>query len=364
MAHVENFDFLDSDEPIPESELRTPIPPIPPTWDTIKNPSPGLIGYTRSHIARTAVSSGLEGSTCRGRRDEAIQWAMELCWTGQDSFKNLVKILIKFAVNDIGPADPSAFWIVYQLCEGVKGTDPHNQEELLAVATSIEYLCKARKTRLIRMSLLNSEIEGIPTKALDVAESPEQIYSLLCGAINSLDLQECMRLSEYLYHSKAKVARNFNGTKTSPKWLIWKAIEECIKTPYTNKICNIVCANQWSMNNLGRILYCHIYHVVCCTDYDQNLIPDAIPLNQELWDTISSCYNRIEMYGIPDYAYDRHTTEGQKKGRGFIHYLTEVCKYDNEDDRWTEETQESLETFITWYNCTGGDKQHGKKKLS
>ena len=319
MDYDDLLDFMNSTDEVPESERRYPIPPVPPQWNTIERPPAGLIGYSWSHIPLTVVSAALHGSMCRGRVEESIQWALELCWVGPHSMKNTVKTLLKFAAHDVGPADPQAFWVVLQLCGKVTGTNPRDPNELLSIASSIEYLCKCKKTRIVHLALLNSEMENIPTLATNVAEIPEQIYLMLCDAINALDLHECIRLAECLYHSKGKVARNFNGTKTSPKWLIWKAIEECINTVYTP--------------------------------------------NMNLADVIETCWNRKELYGIPDYAYDRYTNEGQKKKRGFVHHLTEVCVLSNEDERWKEETEESMSTVITWYELTGGDKEHSKKKL-
>lgn len=363
MDYDDLLDFMNSTDEVPESERRYPIPPVPPQWNTIERPPAGLIGYSWSHIPLTVVSAALHGSMCRGRVEESIQWALELCWVGPHSMKNTVKTLLKFAAHDVGPADPQAFWVVLQLCGKVTGTNPRDPNELLSIASSIEYLCKCKKTRIVHLALLNSEMENIPTLATNVAEIPEQIYLMLCDAINALDLHECIRLAECLYHSKGKVARNFNGTKTSPKWLIWKAIEECINTVYTSNLCQIVCMNQWPMNALGRVLYAHVFCTLCCTDFDQSALPDHLSPNMNLADVIETCWNRKELYGIPDYAYDRYTNEGQKKKRGFVHHLTEVCVLSNEDERWKEETEESMSTVITWYELTGGDKEHSKKKL-
>lgn len=63
-------------------------------------------------------------------------------------------------------------------------------------------------------------------------------------------------------------------------------------------------------------------------------------------------------YPIPDFAYDRHTAKGKRKGRGWEHFFEEGCKLDPDQSNkeWAIETQRLVEKYDTTTEISSENK--------
>jgi len=86
--------------------LRCELPEIPEGWDRLKNPELNRFAKTYNYFKSDEVSSAFQKSVRRGE-SEAIQWALELYWTGPWHRTNIWNRILVVSVEDIGLACPS-----------------------------------------------------------------------------------------------------------------------------------------------------------------------------------------------------------------------------------------------------------------
>ncbi len=112
---------------------RHPIPEIPSDWDLLHkfpnpdgrwdpltNPRLGVRGYTYSYFRADEVSSSAQKAVRRCYPEEAIQWFMEMYWTGPAMRTNIWNRALVMAVEDIGPADISMIVQVHYLMKNFR----------------------------------------------------------------------------------------------------------------------------------------------------------------------------------------------------------------------------------------------------
>lgn len=117
------------------------------------------------------VISALQKEIRRGRVDEAIFWACELCRSGEKYQKKCWERLTAIAVEDIGFGDPMACVVIATLKNAYYANFEKIDDSLIQILFAAGYLAKCKKDRFIdeyKNILVNKpKLLKIPDYALD-----------------------------------------------------------------------------------------------------------------------------------------------------------------------------------------------------
>jgi replication-associated recombination protein RarA len=128
-------------------------------------------GRTTIHgLASDEVRSSLHKHVRRGRVEEAVRAAIELCRTDAEHETEMWRRLQVLAAEDVGMGDPAAITIVRACHEAADDTDPGSYDRMVFAAHAAGYLAQAPKNPVlgeIMQLVLHRELgPEIPDEAL------------------------------------------------------------------------------------------------------------------------------------------------------------------------------------------------------
>jgi hypothetical protein len=340
---------------------RQPLPIIPDGWNTIKEPREGLLGEkTFSYFNYPEVSSALQKSIRRCQWPEAAQWGLEAFRTGIKCRTNILRRLFIYASEDIGPAKPSLILLLDDILSVDNPAEYYNTEEVFLLALQI--LTKSPKSRLLDWMCHSTMRSSIETN--DIYNTAEMLMFHIEDALKEKDMDRAVKYTsifttfaeQYSVHTITKAHfEKWRGKFGVPKigrhytkmstvfWLpvlgVAYALTESLNTCIlVCRLYNIACTRSKKFefrykegNDLFKMhaiwALCHPKEVEATWVFDQkhSLISELD--GHEALKAISERYMRREgLFGIPDYALDKHTHEGIRKGRGFEHFILEGSK--------------------------------------
>lgn len=335
---------------------RQPLPIIPDDWDTIKNPREGLLDEkTFSYFNYAEVSSALQKSVRRCQWPEAAQWGLEAFRTGVKCRTNILRRLFIYASEDIGPANPSLILLLDDILAVDDPAELYNTEEVFLLALQI--LVKSPKSRLLDWmchSTLTSTIE-----TTDVYDAAETLMFHIEDALKERDMDRASKYTS-IFASFAEQYVGYTVTKAIyDKWRVKFGVPKIgrhyakMSTMFWIPVLGVAYGLTESPNTC--MLVCRLYNIGCTRskrfefrykegndlfkmhavwalcrpnevdaswslDQKHHFISD-IDGYEALMKITDRCKKREGLLGIPDYALDKHTHEGVRRGRGFEHFI-------------------------------------------
>jgi hypothetical protein len=307
--------------------FRYPLPPIPAQPNTA-----GLRGLTYSGFRFDEVSSAAQKSVRRGQKEEAIQWFLELFWSGTAATRtNIWNRALVMAVEDIGPSEPLMILKIWHLyC--------NHSEDPCALATAAWLLASASwKTRINDAAMrLNSELET-PSEA-DKLGTPKALQQKLESALQRKDVRESLFYAKALFNTSQEVT---DQRFKKAQWLVWTALENVVgvkEWTYIKALREIGASKNWSRTERNRLLHVHAILLWCrgCLPPSIQGLENVDVMKSELNAIVEKTKMRQDLLGIPDYAVDMHTARGKSLGRDWNHFMKQGALVDNEDPQWTQ----------------------------
>jgi replication-associated recombination protein RarA len=128
-------------------------------------------GRTTVHgLASDEVRSSLHKHVRRGRVEQAIRAAIELCRTDAEHEAEMWRRLQVLAAEDVGLGDPAAITIVRACHEAADDTDPGSYDRMVFAAHAAGYLAQAAKNpvlgEIMQLVLHQDRAPEIPGEAL------------------------------------------------------------------------------------------------------------------------------------------------------------------------------------------------------
>jgi len=180
---------------------RLPLPLVPENWDNTR--PDWIMSKSYSNFPYDECSSSFQKAVRRGYPLEAMQWSLEMFWTGAKSARsNTWNRCMVMAVEDIGPADP---WLIVK----IYNLSLTSRDDAFAMATTAYLLSTVKKCRINDWSTIIAP-ELNPTfcnSLLDSIGGPSEAMNRLIEGLKSKDKGAC------LYWSKALTftTRTCNG---------------------------------------------------------------------------------------------------------------------------------------------------------
>ncbi|MCL6574476.1 MAG: hypothetical protein K6T88_22815 [Bacillus sp. (in: Bacteria)] len=305
--------------------VRYICPEIPPGWNTLQNPQKGFTGdmKTYSYFTVDEVSSAAQKAVRRGKYIEAIQWVLEMFWTGPAVRTNIWNRCLVMSVEDIGPANPYVvlgIWKLYQ----------KYPQDPLAIATAAVLLAQSPKSRVNDWA--THMFKHLQSNTLG---TPLQMKKCLVDSLKRKDVNETLKYATGLHFTDQPIS----GKYKKAIWYIWEALDEVSnRHSYIQILIDIGMSPNWRWQDKSRLLYVHGIHLFC-TNRLPNDVSYTIEPVQDLASIVEMFKKRENIVGIPDYAIDKHTIKGKSLGRGLHHFLKEGCILENEDCNWKELSQ-------------------------
>ena len=355
---------------------RLPVPEIPPDWDKIKNPAKGIRSQTYSYFRNDEVSSSAQKAVRRGYSLGAIQWFLELFWTGKASQTNIWNRALVMSVEDIGPANIYAFSQIYQLAKNSK-----NEPKALVMTAII--LAQSKKSRVNDWGF--HAMEPYADKLVRISW-PEQLKDMLRKAMAARDAEHltvAITAAIALTRVTVKITKIRGYRKfDNPQIMIWEVFDLFfrvdtdveftyrghIKTKTESKfnqyylmLKDLAFSTGWRWKGKSFLLFMHIIHLwftggtkisheqssgtdcdpedVPCKmggfPTDEDLVKYGYPkLDPSLQGYVDFMFQRKYQIGVPDYALDKHTRRGKSSGRGLQHFIEVAGQINDEDANW------------------------------
>lgn len=306
---------------------RQPIPEIPPEWDPLNKPQLGVRGYTYSHFRADEVSSAAQKAVRRCHPEEAVQWFMELYWTGTAMRTNIWNRALVMAVEDIGPAAISAIVQVQYLVK-------HFKDNPMGCAIAAWQLASLPKSRVNDWAVkLYPELNDAAT--CDKIGTPDVLKERLIEGL----VQHNPGIAHYYAKALHFTSQKVKGKYKNAQWLIWQAFQEVIghKDPYLQTLQEVGMDSTWRWRKRCRLLHIHVIHLWCNQRWPKKM-PEATLPDQKTQTNIQQLVERHlrreGLVGVPDYALDKHTMRGKQMSRGVKHFVEEGAILRNEDREW------------------------------
>ena len=318
---------------------RLPLPERPLDWDTINNPQPGLRGNTYSSFRSDEASSAAQKAVRRGYGEEAVQWFLELFWTGQAARTNIWNRALVMTIEDVGPANN---WLVQQ----VQGLLVAHKDNPTAMAITALLLARSRKSRVNDWAVKIVPELSQPAIA-DAVGTPQQLQQLLLDGLRRKDIGACLYAVKALVFTTVKIS----GKYKNAQWLIWLAFDQIIGIhpdcrEYLETIKAVGMMDTWRWEKKCRLLHIHVIHLWCTEGRwpVSSQRPDLTvseELQAEALALVQRCHRHDGLVGVPDYALDKHTQRGKSMGRGLAHFIQEGSLLVDVDPDW--------EPLSNWY---------------
>lgn len=318
---------------------RLPLPERPLDWDTISQPQPGLRGFTYSYFRSDEASSASQKAVRRCYPEEAVQWCLELFWTGQAAKTNIWNRALVMAIEDVGPANS---WLVSQVWSLVTS----NKDHPTAMAIAALLLARSRKCRVNDWAVKIVPELNQPAVA-DAVGTPQQLQELLIDGLHRKHIGTCLYAAKALFFTTRKIS----GKYKNAQWLIWTAFDQIIGVhpdcrEYLETIKSVGMIDTWRWTKKCRLLHIHIIHLWCVEgrwplSSQRPNLTISLDLQQEALALTQRYHRREGLVGVPDYALDKHTQRGKSMGRGLEHFIKEGSLLVDVDPDW--------EPLSAWY---------------
>ena len=313
--------------------LRSKLPQIPIGYNTLVNPQEPRYAKTYSYFDSTQASSSFQKSVRRCNM-EAIQWALELYWTGPWYRTNIWNRILVTAVEDVGLACPELIIYLLQLREADNYKEWSTGNYLL-LTRAVELSIKARKSRANDWAAHAFNSQGkYDSKSLD-----EMIAGFVDG-LRQKDSNKCLFWADLLWSSSQLI----KGRYRKAGYLIWICLFNYLvgkAREYFSQLYELAMSSNWKWQGKDRLLYTHLILLHCyetILDWEKNslknlsVIPEGNLIDCDvntLIGYIAKVYFRTDLIGIPDYALDMHTVQGKRMGRGLSHFIEDGSILEN-----------------------------------
>jgi len=304
---------------------RTRLPQIPVGWNTLVNPQEPRYAKTYNYFDSAEASSSFQKSVRRGKI-EAIQWALELYWTGPWYRTNIWNRILVTAVEDIGLACPEFIVYLYQL----RKADDHKEWSIgnyISLARAVELSIKAQKNRANDWAAhaFNShgQYDNIPL---------DNMVAGLISGLQEKNPDKCLYWSDLLWSSSQPIKSKYRKAGH----LIWICLSNYLmgkSCDYFPHLYELAMSINWRWQGKDRLLYTHLILLHCyeeTLDWEKNSVANLTqmpegsfhnPKADTLMGYIAKIYFRTNLKGVPDYALDMHTLRGKKMGRRLDHFI-------------------------------------------
>ena len=345
---------------------RIPVLEIPSDWDKIKNPAKGIRSQTYSYFRNDEVSSSAQKAVRRGYSLGAIQWFLELFWTGKASRTNIWNRALVMSVEDIGPANIYAFSKIYQLSK-------NSRDDPRALAMSAIILAQSKKSRVNDWGF---HAMGYYADQLVKTSWPEQLKDMLRKAMAARDAEHltiAISAAIALTRITVKISKIRGYRKfDNPQIMIWEVFDLFLRedeekeytvrgrvrtktesnwNQYYSMLKDLAFSSGWRWKDKSFLLFMHIIHLwftggsncdpedIPCKmggfPSDEDLVKYGYPkVNPSLQGYVDFMFQRKYPIGVPDYAVDKHTRRGKSAGRGLKHFIEVAGHINNEDTNW------------------------------
>ena len=350
---------------------RSSLPTIPSDW--IGENQKGMNIKSHSCFAADEVSSAAQKAVRRGYSLEAIQWFLELFWSSPHRRTNIWNRALVMSVEDIGPADPLLILKILNLrskyLKNSKITNIDVIDNSLEIATAAILLAQSKKTRVndwgIHLYMLNHKSET----------APEVLKQEFKSSLIKKSCKDALFWAGQLISSEIKVG---GRKQDKAEILIWEALLEVsiidlttkdvsdntgkkndnfiglpnnkMMSPYVTELMNLAFESNWKWNEKSYLLISHLIHLICYDNLPtigsttKTFTSDdkfKINFNDSEWkgnlkDIVLIFRNRQLLFGVPDYAIDKHTASGIRLGRDITHFANEGGKLNNKDPKWEQ----------------------------
>lgn len=323
-------------KPLPEK----PLVPSSSFFDNsfsiaeIKWKMPTLNGF-----AADEVISAFQKCIRRGLEEESLQWGFELFWTANIAREKIWSRILVISVEDVGIADSSALLKVGYLYENFK-TDPQS------FAAAISLLCKTRKCRLndwVTKLEYQLEKQENANAIVDSSGGLDKIRSILVESLRNKDSEKALYCLKVLSFTNQK-----HPSYENLKLLIFDVFEEVIgKSDYLSALKKIAFFPVLFGAPDTRLYDIHVVHLWCNNIFPESAQFEKIEMNPEYLKISEKVQKRDEtLLGIPEFAIDKHTTEGKKIGKGMIHFVETGTILVNEEEKWKNLSYLYQERFV------------------
>lgn len=328
---------------------RDTFPVVAPDWDP-RNSAVGSPFGSKSYLGlpfSDSVST-VQKAVRRCLRKEAQQWAADLYFSGTKGLRtNTANRLRVMAVEDVAVADPMLVLIV-DACIAAEKHAPH----CLWYVIAADMLARAKKTRVSDwMTGSTFHIQG------KIMGEPSDLCKILDEGIREKNREKMWWAADALFQwKKLDVIKMFY---THPAFH---------GNEYVRQLGEIGLSDNWYADGKHRLILTQIT-LLWCENQMPNQLPASVGTEPVLWEEIKrrgvdikECLETIDavlrrdytkLLGIPDYAYDKHTSKGKKMGRGLAHFIYESSLLDNESEFWAKLSKYFLDTF--WIARLGPD---------
>jgi len=316
--------------------------------DTINT---GLRGNTVFGISYGTCSSSLQKSVRRGIAEEAVQWALGMYSMSPIARTNLWNRLLVMTVEDVGPANILALPTVLDLFLN------KDEDEVYRIALAAAYLAQSKKTRVNDWACYFYKVEGDEIEK----EGMQNYYNTYVKALKKKDIERVLKCITCLAFCEEEVPlslrRSLGSKKKYAQSLIWTGFDTVIgESKYLDRVKEIASLKNWNSKierkGKTRLLYSHVAILWCLTDFKElDKHSEGTIKTAEEYIKVKGRLDQIKefkgLYGVPDYAMDKHTIEGRKLKRGFEHFIEEGSYLENESEEWKDISNYFLKFFKT-----------------
>lgn len=293
---------------------RCIVPRVPKDWDTLANPEKKRFAKTYNYFSSPEASSAFQKSVRRGKI-EAIQWALELYWTGKWQRTNIWNRILVVCVEDIGLACPTLISLVYSMRkEAAEYEKEWSPGAYVILAQAVELCVNARKSRLNDWA---AHVIKLSKEDLDTKDADKRLIQ----SLRDKDPLACLKWAEVLWETRGR---------------LWQCLEKEVggiaKTIYKD-VYELGTSTNWRWQRKTRLLWIHLImlhcyeHVIDKDSADPRRIPTMEVGDPEsptegtlVWEIVK-VYTRQCIVGVPEYALDKHTARGRAMGRSLDHFI-------------------------------------------
>lgn len=273
---------------------------LDPVRDNYMPIDPKLIRYgdrTFNGFQFDQVLSSVQKSIRRGFFGDAFQFGLELYRSGDLYRKILWNRLFVISVEDIGPANPL---IVVELYALRKIDTP------LSLITAIYLFCKSEKSRL------NDNAICAFFRDIEEYRNKEKLF---IEAIQYKNIYKCFTVLP----------------EVSGKDLLWSQV---VSNMYTALLKTLWSTKSMKGSGGSKLVEAHIIHLHCMnmipTDEEYLVAINTKPIEDLQVFLTAFMSDNFNLMNIPDYAIDKHTIEGKKRGRSYKHFFEVGAQLYNE----------------------------------